>query len=150
MGRKYVIAFDGACEPKNPGGVASWGYAIMENDKELMSAKGVAGEGPDMTNNVAEYTGLIHAMKSLRKTVGSGDSVTIQGDSQLVIRQLKGEYKVRSSRLRPLYLDAVALMEELTRNGVRVESVWVPRELNERADTLSHEAYGEYRSRRRL
>ena len=149
MGRKYVIAFDGACEPINPGGVASWGYTITENGRELMFANGVAGEGPDMTNNVAEYTGLIHAIRGLKKTVGKGDSVTIRGDSQLVIRHLKGEYKVSASRLKPLYRDAVALIGELTGNGVRVEFAWVPREENERADTLSHEAYEQHRSRRR-
>jgi ribonuclease HI len=148
MGRKYVIAFDGACEPVNPGGVASWGYTVTENGKEIMFANGVFGEGAGMTNNVAEYTALVTAMRALRKVVGKGDSVRIQGDSQLVIRHLKGEYKVRAVGLRPLYLDAVGLIGELTGRGVTVEFAWVPREENERADTLSHQAYEKYRARR--
>jgi ribonuclease HI len=53
MGRKYMVAFDGACEPVNPGGIASWGYTVVENGKELMFANGVAGEGTGMTNNIA-------------------------------------------------------------------------------------------------
>jgi len=148
MGRKYMVAFDGACEPVNPGGIASWGYTVVENGKELMFANGVAGEGTGMTNNIAEYTALVTVLRALRKVVTKGDSVKIQGDSQLVIRHLKGEYKVRAAGLKPLYLDAVGLIGELTGSGTRVEFAWVPREENERADTLSHEAYEQYRSRK--
>jgi ribonuclease HI len=60
----------------------------------------------------------------------------IRGDSQLVVRQLKGEYKVKSKRILPLYVRATELLNEL---GGKVE--WVPREQNKIADELSRVAY---------
>ena len=60
----------------------------------------------------------------------------IRGDSQLVVRQLKGEYKVKSKRILPLYVRAMELLNEL---GGKVE--WVPREQNKIADELSRVAY---------
>jgi ribonuclease HI len=149
MTRRLVVAFDGACEPKNPGGIASWGYVILEERRELQARRGVVGEGDGMTNNVAEYAGLIEAIGNVTHMVTSGDSVRIQGDSQLVIRQLKGDYRVRSERLRPLHAQLSGLIDDLKRIGVKIEIDWVPREENERADTLSHEAFLEFLAKKR-
>jgi ribonuclease HI len=145
MSKEYILSYDGACEPVNPGGVASFGYVIIHNDVEQASGKGVVGEGEGMTNNVAEYTGLIEGMKAVSKIVEHGDKLEIRSDSQLAVRQMNGVYRVRSERIRPLYETAQKLKKALEKKGIRIKLTWVPREQNERADYLSHLAYQEYR-----
>ena len=84
------------------------------------------------TNNIAEYTALIRALEYAKE---SGEKeVRIKADSQLIIRQMKGEYKTRDPRLKTLKLKADALCRGLT---VRFEHIL--REKNEEADALSKE-----------
>jgi ribonuclease HI len=144
MSKEYVLSFDGACEPVNPGGVASFGYLIIHDDVEHSYGNGVVGEGEGMTNNVAEYTGLIEGMIAVSKIVERGDTLEIRSDSQLAVRQMNGMYRVRSERIRPLYERAQKLKKALEKKGIRVKLNWVSREQNERADYLSHLAYQEY------
>jgi ribonuclease HI len=147
MSKAYILSYDGACEPINPGGVASFGYVIVSDGTEQSFGTGVVGEGEGMTNNVAEYTGLIEGMKAVRKIVKPGDTLEIRSDSQLAVRQMNGVYRVRSERIRPLYERAQKLKKTLEEKGIKVRIKWVPREQNERADYLSHQAYREYRRR---
>jgi len=57
------VYFDGSCGPKNPGGVAAYGFLIRnETDQIIHSSSGRIGSGPDFTNNVAEFEGLYQAM----------------------------------------------------------------------------------------
>ena len=144
MSKKYILHYDGACEPINPGGVASFGYSLILDGSELSFGTGIVGVGKDMTNNVAEYSGLIEGMKAAKKRVISGDSLEIRSDSQLAVRQMNGIYRVRSDRIRPLYKKAQELKKSLEESGIQVRIKWVPREKNERADYLSHQAYREY------
>lgn len=65
------------------------------------------------------------------------ESITIKGDSQLVIYQIKGRYKVNATRIIPLYQKVMSLISEF--NDVRVE--WIPREKNSEADKLTNYAY---------
>jgi ribonuclease HI len=134
--------FDGACEPMNPGGVATYGFVIFgDGGARLASGCGVAAAlRPCATNNYAEYTGLIKLLESALRLGGRG--IVVKGDSQLVVRQVNGEYAVRSGNILPLYREAVKLVEAL---GAKV--VWVPREENREADALSHTAYEEFMDR---
>lgn len=132
-----TLWFDGACEPVNPGGHGTYGIVIEQDEQIVHEERGYIGEGEGMTNNVAEYEALIAALEHVRAEY-SGAPVTVHGDSQLVIRQLTGEYAVRSPRLRPLWRDARRLANQLN-----VEFEWVPREQNEPADALSRVAYYE-------
>lgn len=145
MSDLYILSYDGACEPVNPGGVASYGYTIELEGDEQSFGKGVVGEGEGMTNNVAEYSGLIEGLKAIGKIVKAGDKLEIRSDSQLAVRQMNGEYRVRSERIRPLFEKAQELKKELEGKGIQVRLEWVPREQNERADYLSHQAFREYR-----
>ncbi|BCU69639.1 ribonuclease HI [Stygiolobus caldivivus] len=128
--------FDGLCEPKNPGGIATFGYLIILDNGEKIEGYGLAAKpySKDSTNNVAEYMGLICLMEEMqdRRLLNP----TIRGDSQLVVKQLNGEYKVKAPRIVPLYRKALELKNEL---GAKIE--WVPRELNKEADMLSRLAY---------
>ena len=58
-----IIYFDGLCYPRNPGGVAAYGYLVYRNSELIHKGFGAVGEGKGMTNNVAEYEGLLAAMQ---------------------------------------------------------------------------------------
>ncbi len=122
------LYFDGA-SIGNPG-PAGYGYVIRCGD-EVYRGYGHIGE---TTNNVAEYTGLI---EGLVKCLELGcREVAIFSDSELVVRQLKGEYRVRSRRILPLYRAASELMGRFD----SVEVYHIRRELNEEADELARRA----------
>jgi ribonuclease HI len=132
--------FDGLCEP-NPGGVATYGFVIKRDGKKIHEGHGLAGTPKTVqaTNNVAEYTGLIKALEWLagQKTKGP---IVIRGDSDLIIKQVKGEYKVKSGLLAPLHGQVQDLLEKLP--GVTLE--WIPRDRNADADRLTNLAYAQY------
>ncbi len=118
----------------NPGPA---GYGVrIEGDEgdlidELHAGIGVA------TNNVAEYHGLIAALEyAVQHHHGIVD---IRSDSQLLVKQMRGEYRVRHPGLQPLHGRALALVAKLGR--VRFEHV--PRALNTEADLLANLAMNE-------
>lgn len=129
------IWFDGACEPYNPGGHGTWGIVIKHDDSEATDS-GYIGEGDGVTNNVAEYTALIEALEYAADELDA-DTIHVHGDSQLVIRQMTGQYNVNSQRLMPLWREAKSLSRTLD----DVHFQWVPREQNEHADKLSKREY---------
>lgn len=133
-----TVWFDGACEPRNPGGHGTYGIVIEDDEgTTLATDRGYIGEGNGVTNNVAEYTGLIEALEYVHDR-NTDAHVTVHGDSQLAIRQMTGQYRVRSDRLRPLWQKAQTLARDLD-----VSFEWVPREQNEHADSLSRREYHE-------
>jgi probable phosphoglycerate mutase len=118
----------------NPG-PAGYGVRIEEADgtliEELYQPLGVA------TNNVAEYNGLLAA---LRWAVDRGEhEVHVRSDSELLVKQMRGEYKVKHPGLQPLYVTARLLTMEI--GDVRFEHV--RREFNKEADRLSNLAMDE-------
>ncbi|AWR99523.1 ribonuclease HI [Metallosphaera hakonensis] len=128
--------FDGLCEPRNPGGIATYGYVIYlaEGKIEGMGLASVPWDS-NSTNNVAEYMGVICMMKRML-SLGVTEP-HIMGDSQLVIKQLNGEYSVKSKRIIPLFNEAKRLLEKF--HSARVE--WIPREENKEADRMTRLAY---------
>ena len=86
------------------------------------------------TNNVAEYTALLRGL-SAAIAMGAA-SLTVRADSELVVRQLNGIYRVKSPDLKPLYAQAVNLMAQIKQ--VKVTHVY--RESNSRADALANAA----------
>lgn len=141
------LYFDGLCLPKNPRGVACYGFVIYDNGLKLAQGYGLAAEpwSDGATNNVAEYMGL---MKGLEWVVENrpGMDLVVRGDSRLVIMQMRGEFKVKSKRLLPLYRRC----KELEARLGEVTYEWVPREENREADRLSEMAYKEFMERGRL
>jgi ribonuclease HI len=92
----------------------------------------------ETTNNVAEYTA---AREGLRRAAELGaTSVHLRSDSQLLIEQLKGRYKVKAAHLRPLYAEVLAEMARF--RHVRLEHV--PREHNREADQLANEGVDDW------
>lgn len=116
--------------------MATYGFTVhgggfFHEEKGLAVRPG----SPRATNNVAEYTGAIRSLEWLGQQGYSGP-VRVLGDSQLVIRQMNGQYRVRAPHL----LEYQARLRKLTDLFERVEFKWVPREANRRADELSKEA----------
>ncbi len=100
MTRRLRVAFDGGSRG-NPG-PAAWGVVIL--DDEGRCVEGFAARIGRATNNVAEYRGLLEALQLAidRKA----EDVTVYSDSQLIVRQVNGEYKVRHPDMIPLYREA--------------------------------------------
>jgi ribonuclease HI len=88
----------------------------------------------EATNNVAEYRAVLLGLE-LARSVGASE-VEVVNDSELVARQIGGQYKVKNPGLRPLWQEAMAALREFERWSVRN----VPRAMNARADELVNEA----------
>jgi ribonuclease HI len=115
----------------NPG-PAAYGYVLESEDGDVLAAHGEAiGTA---TNNVAEYRALI---AGLEKALELGaDELEVVSDSELLVKQMRGEYKVKNAALRDLSLQAATLARELG----SVTYTAVRREHNELADQLVNEA----------
>jgi ribonuclease HI len=140
-----VVQFDGACDPPKGGGVATFGYTIRGGAWDLEEGGlAVRPYSEHATNNVAEYSGAIRALERLHGLGWTG-RLEVRGDSQLVIRQMLGDYAVRAPHLQQYH----ARLAQLAATFAEVRWVWVPREQNTRADALSKEALTEYAAARR-
>jgi ribonuclease HI len=106
------VYFDGLCQPVNPGGIACYAFVIRRDDRTIHSDYGIAAEpfSKDATNNVAEYTALAKALEWLiANGLNNSGRVEVKSDSQLVVKQLRGEYKIKSQRIIPLYRQVLLL-----------------------------------------
>lgn len=127
--KRLFLYCDGASRG-NPG-PGSYGFVVYQNEEILH--QGYARLGM-VTNNVAEYRGLIEGLKKCREL--GGTSVAVRSDSELLVRQLTGKYKVRSPLIRPLFEIAM----DLARAFSAVTFEHVPREANSLADLLANKA----------
>jgi ribonuclease HI len=96
--------------------------------KELSRSLGRA------TNNVAEYQALLMGLEALLQL--GRKRIRVQSDSQLLVRQLNGEYRVKDAKLKALFEKAVRLLREFERYRI----LYVPRESNKLADRLANKA----------
>jgi ribonuclease HI len=136
----WTINFDGACEPFNPGGTASYGFILYRNGLVVKEDHGIIGKGEGMTNNVAEHCALKEALTlflSQIETEKGPHILTIYGDSKLVINQIVKKWKAKDGSYLPYYKENMRLMRELHKKGVQVNAQWIPREMNQKADDLS-------------
>lgn len=118
----------------NPG-PAGFGVQIVDADGAVVAE--LHGALENTTNNVAEYNGLLAA---LAWAVDHGQkALHIRSDSELLVKQLRGEYRVKHPGLQPLYQDARALISRIG----RVSFEHVRREFNKDADQLANLAMDE-------
>jgi ribonuclease HI len=120
--------FDGGSSG-NPGPSGS-GSVLYEDDVEIWCDSHYVGDRE--TNNTAEYMGIIRGLKHVVE-MGNIDNLIVKGDSLLVIKQMKGEYKVNTPHIK--VLNSVA--RELANKIQKIEFIHIPRNLNKRADELS-------------
>ncbi len=127
---KATLSTDGGSRG-NPG-PAAYGYVLEADDGTVLDARGeTIGKA---TNNVAEYRGLL---AGLEKAVELGiTELDVISDSELLVKQMLGDYRVKNEALRELSLDAAALARKIGRVNYRA----VRREHNDLADRLVNEA----------
>jgi len=124
----FTAHIDGASRG-NPG-PAGFGVTItVAGAGEVYARGGYLGE---TTNNKAEYRALLHCLEKLEE-FGLADGI-VHSDSELLVKHLSGEYRVRDNSLRPLYQEAAERLTRLERVSVR----HVRREENTRADALAN------------
>lgn len=136
----FYLYADGASRG-NPGD-AGYGALITDgNGRIVAEIRGYLGK---TTNNVAEYQALIHGLK---KALALGiPNIRVLMDSQLVVRQIQGSYRVRQPHLKPLHNQAKQLLAKFLQSQVQC----IPREKNERADELASRAIEEHLGKRAM
>lgn len=125
----WTIYTDGAARG-NPG-PAAFAYIIERPGEAVIEENGCLG---DTTNNIAEYSAVVRALEHAERL--GGNRLVIQSDSELMVKQMNGEYKVKHPGLLPLYQQAKALCRKFDDVAFR----HIPREQNKRADLLGNAA----------
>lgn len=130
--KKFIVHTDGGSRG-NPG-PAAIGCVIEQNGKCIKEISNTIGV---TTNNVAEYTAVLTALEWLGKTFGVGITVTFYCDSQLIVEQLSGRYKIKDEKMKNLFVKVKTF--EL-KNRFLVTYIYVPRNQNSHADALVNRA----------
>jgi ribonuclease HI len=130
MTKPWTIYTDGAARG-NPG-PAAYAFVLTRPDGAVIEGKGTLGT---TTNNVAEYSALLHGLE--RATQEGAQQLTVHSDSELLVKQMRGEYRVKNLELQELYQEARALVQGFSGG---VEFKHVPRSANARADQLANQA----------
>jgi ribonuclease HI len=121
----------------NPG-PAGYGVRIEQEDGQIVELKEAL---PLATNNIAEYNGLLAALRWAQEHGVA--RLHVRSDSELLVKQMRGEYRVKNAGLLPLYEEAKALARQI--GTVKFEHV--RREFNKDADRLANEAMDEAAAR---
>ena len=129
--RRVVVEADGGSRG-NPG-PAGYGAVVRDAETGEVLAERAAGLGR-VTNNVAEYAGLIAGLTAAAELAPSG--VEVRMDSKLVVEQMSGRWQVKHPAMKPLHAEAKALLRGLP----AVRFTWIPRAQNLHADRLANEA----------
>jgi ribonuclease HI len=127
---KLVVHVDGGARG-NPGPAAAAAVVSTPDGDVLDEAHELLGV---VTNNVAEYRGLLLGLRRAREL--GADEVEVVNDSELVAKQINGQYKVKHPDMKPLYAEARKALEGFARWRVRS----VPRAQNAAADALVNQA----------
>jgi len=124
-----IVAYIDGGARGNPGPA---GYGVRIEDEQGALINEFSGYLGTSTNNVAEYNGLLAALRYAREH--GYHNVRIKSDSELLVKQMRGEYRVKNAGLQPLYQQALTLAEGLE----RIVFEHVRREQNKDADRLAN------------
>lgn len=127
-----VVYTDGGARG-NPGPAAAG--VVIQKDGETIATIGQF-LGKTLTNNWAEYQALIIALQKLTALGLTDETVEVRMDSELIVKQMRGEYRVKHADLKTLYLQVQELLDGLG----TVRFVHIRREQNKEADALVNEA----------
>lgn len=126
---RAVLRSDGGARG-NPG-PAGAGFVVEVNGETICRGGRYLGS---CTNNVAEYEALIWGLENVRAL--GYDEVSVFADSELLVKQINGQYRVKNEGLKPLFLRALTLLRQFS----RFEVTHVRRESNKEADAMANEA----------
>jgi ribonuclease HI len=128
----FTLSTDGGSRG-NPGPSGA-GAVIQDSSGAIV--KEISKDLGTMTNNQAEYSALILGLEGLHQLGATGKNILVRMDSELIVQQVRGVYKVKNPGLKPLYDQAKELIDDLG----SVSFVHVLRHLNKRADALVNTA----------
>jgi ribonuclease HI len=130
MARRVTIYTDGSAQP-NPG-PAGIGFVILdESGAIIFEASHSIGYA---TNNQAEYKAVIKGLEEAARL--RAEHIEVRADSELLVKQLSGEYRVKNAALKPLFQQIQRLMKSFQSFNI----IHIPREQNKAADALSRKA----------
>jgi len=132
MSNKYEVFTDGGSRG-NPG-ISAYAFVVFLDNQEIFSSSGFLGIS---TNNKAEYTALLNALNFIHNE--RYEDVTLFSDSELMVKQIKGEYKVKDEDLKKFYFECKELILKIK----NFEIIHVRREKNKRADYLVNKVLDE-------
>lgn len=138
----YELMFDGlfrSAVKQHKAGFMCIGWVLFEYENQIGQGYGVIGRGRDATSNIAEYLALIDGLQAVLDLGIRHEPVRVVGDARVVIEQMQGRSKISTSRVEPMYRQAMSLAGRL--DGV--EWLWVPRRRNRMADRLTRRALRE-------
>jgi ribonuclease HI len=133
MTPKRLTAYTDGASSGNPG-PASIGAVIQDGGGKVIAR--ISRRIGHATNNQAEYRAIIAALEEALRL--GAEEVDIKSDSELVVKQLNGRYRVKKATLRPLYQKVVQLTGSLGAFSI----AYIPREQNGEADRLANQALG--------
>ncbi len=137
--KKLIIYTDGGARG-NPG-PAAIGVVIQETSDKKQGTSKYYGEAiGNTTNNIAEYKAVIFGLKKAKSLLGGKKAeeteVEVRSDSELIVNQMNGDYKIKEESLKPLFIDVWNLKQDFK----SVSFVHIPREKNREADKLVNQA----------
>lgn len=127
---KLIVNVDGGARG-NPG-PAAVGVVVRDESGEILST--VSATIGEATNNVAEYRALLAGIEQANQL--GAERIELRGDSELVVRQVKGEYKVKNAGIKPLHAEVLGSLESFDEWAIE----HVRREDNSEADSLVNDA----------
>jgi len=138
--KKIVIYTDGASKGNpGPGGVG----VVFCNEKGQVIKEYSEFLGDKVTNNEAEYKAVIFALKKFKalfgKKLAKNTDIQIRSDSELLVKQLNGKYKILNEKIQPLFLEVWNLRFDFNKIGFKS----IKREKNKEADSLANKALKE-------
>jgi ribonuclease HI len=125
-----ILAYTDGAARGNPGDGGIGVIMLSEEGNVLYSFGGYLGT---TTNNVAEYRALLHCLRKAPELPCS--RMVVHSDSQLMVRQLLGEYRVKDKKLAPLYLEAIRLLKAAPFD---IKVIHIDRDSNREADLLAN------------
>lgn len=132
--KKFILYTDGAARG-NPGPAGAGAFICTGDGHAVAEVAEYLGE---TTNNVAEYRALIAGLKKLIEM--GAEEIEVRADSELMVRQIQGRYRVKHPNLKPLFEEAIALLKKIGRYSIK----HVEREKNKEADRLANQAIDEH------
>lgn len=130
---EYVCYFDGACEPKNPGGNMGVGAVIMKEDEVFYQISDYVPANPKNSNNVAEYMAFIYLLNYFIDNNLTDKRIVMYGDSMLVVQQMCGSWRIKEGR----YVEYAKIAKSKLAGFKNLNIYWIPREENKLAHNLS-------------
>lgn len=142
MNNIYRCEFDGSCYPDNPGGNMGIGVIIYLGSNTIYEISKCCGKnGGKSSSNLAEYLALEEVLIHMHSLNLTNETIEIYGDSKLVINQLNGVFSISHNKIYSTKARQVCLLYKQLVERNNVKAIWVPRDMNKRADELSKEAH---------